>query len=202
MFINGFFLSFTLIAAIGPQNAFVIRQGLKAEHVFLTALLCAFCDSVLILIGVLGAGQFLGQNEFIKTILTLAGVCFLVLYGAKSFYNVTKKERLTIKATNQPVSRKKIILQGISFSWLNPHAILDTVVIIGSVSAQYTFSESILFGSGAIIASLTWFFLLAYCAKKLSKYFQVPLTWKIIDFIVGIICFWITYGLLKEFINF
>lgn len=197
MFLEGLLLSFGLIAAIGPQNAFVIRQGLKRQFVFTTALLTSLCDALLILVGVLGVGQILAQNKFLKLALVIGGAIFLSIYGIKSLLRAFKKETLKVDSSKAAIlSHKKIILQAISFSLLNPHAILDTTVIIGSVSAQYPIDGVWKFACGAISASFLWFFMLCYGAKSLSGYLQKPIVWKIIDISIGVVCLCIAGSLL------
>ncbi|MCH9754124.1 MAG: LysE/ArgO family amino acid transporter [Alphaproteobacteria bacterium] len=198
MFIQGFTIGLSLILAIGPQNAFVIRQGLKGKLVFLTAIAVSLCDSALIAAGVLGVGQFLARVTWLKLILTIGGMSFLAIYGGGALIRVFRNNRLQVKKTKDRTSYKKIILQSVSFSWLNPHAILDTLVIIGSISAQYNMHDAVYFGAGAIVSSFVWFFALAFVAKVLSKYLQKPITWKIIDLFVGVVCLKIAYGLLVE----
>jgi len=202
MFTEGFVLGLSLILAIGPQNIFVIRQGLSGKLVLLTAAVVSLCDSVLIGLGVLGAGQFLSQNYWLKMGLTIFGIIFLIVYGLKAIFRaVFKIETLNVGGSGASSSYSGVILRGIGFSWLNPHAILDTVVIMGSIAAQYPLSTSIIFGMGAVVASFTWFFLLAFVAKGLSRYLESPITWKVIDLFVGAVCLNIAHQLLRDFIQ-
>lgn len=198
MFITGFTIGLSLILAIGPQNTFVIRQGIRGEFVFLTALVVFICDSALIAAGVLGVGQIVTKVSWLKLLLTIGGMSFLTIYGAVALIRVFHDDKLKVSRVKEKSSARKILLQSISFSWLNPHAILDAFVIIGSISAQYSMSESIIFGSGAILASFVWFFALAFVAKTLAKYLQRPITWKIIDLFVGAVCLRIAYSLFLE----
>ena len=198
MFIQGFTIGLSLILAIGPQNAFVIRQGLKGRFVFLTAISVSLCDSILIAASVLGVGQFLARVTWLKLALTVGGMSFLAIYGTGALIRVFRDNRLQVKKTSDKGSYKKIILQSLSFSWINPHAVLDILLIMGSISAQYEMHDAVSFGSGAIVASFVWFFSLAFVAKILSKYLQKPITWKVIDLFVGVVCLKIAYGLLLE----
>lgn len=157
-------LGFSLIAAIGPQNAFVLRQGLARQHVFLSALATSFCDMVLILISVLGAGRFLVHHPTLKLILTLGGIAFLSFYTILSFKAAFGRKSLDLEGEEKTVSRRTILLKAIGFSWINPHALLDVVLIIGSISAQYDHWGAMLFGFGCIAVSFLWFFSLALFA--------------------------------------
>ena len=200
MFLEGFYIGLSLILAIGPQNAFVIRQGLSGRLVFLTAFIVSLCDSVLISIGVLGIGQFLTQIKWLKIGLTIGGIVFLAVYGTKALIRTFSNTELKIAKDHVSISYKEVFIKGLSFSWLNPHAILDTLIVIGSIAAQYNFNNALVFGGGAIVASFTWFFVLAFVAKGLARYLQRPITWKIIDAFIGIVCIKISYQLLMELV--
>lgn len=201
MFLEGFVLGFSLIAAIGPQNAFVLRQGLAKQHVFLSAFSTSFCDTVLILISVMGAGRYLAEHETLKLILTLGGIGFLAVYAIQSFRSVFKTQKFDLKNGSFVQSYASIVLKAIGFSWINPHAILDVVVVMGSISAKYDNHGACLFGLGCIAVSFLWFFVLAYGAKRLSHHFQKPIVWKVIDFIVGCMCLWISGSLIKDLLQ-
>lgn len=201
MFINGLLIGLSLIVAIGPQNAFVIRQGLSRNLAFFTAFLVFLCDSLLISAGVLGVGQFLTKITWLKILLTIAGALFLTAYGMQALLRVIKTTKFEIDPNKSKISYKTVIARSLAFSLLNPHAILDTLVIIGSISAQYNFVDSMIFGSGAIVASFIWFFLLALVAKVLSRYLQRPITWKFIDFFIGCVCLQIAYTLFVDLVG-
>lgn len=200
IFLEGLLLGFSLIAAIGPQNAFVLKQGLKRQHVFLTAFMTSACDAVLIALAVFGAGRYLAENPTLKQVLTIGGIAFLAFYGTQSFRSVFRDQTLALGEGRAQASRMKIVLQAIAFSWINPHALLDVVVIMGSVSCQYNAHDVKLFGLGCIVVSFVWFFLLAFAAKKMAHHFQNPRVWKVIDFMVGGLCYWIAWGLIRGMI--
>jgi L-lysine exporter family protein LysE/ArgO len=191
MILEGFLLCLSLIVAIGPQNAFVIRQGINKNYVFLTILIVSLCDILLISLGVLGVGQTLNRFLWLKVLLTMGGVIFLAIYGTKTFLNAFKNQSLKVDTQNKQSSAVFVALQALSFSLLNPHAILDTLVILGSVSAQYNFNNAILFGVGACLASICWFLVLGYGSKIMAKHLQKPITWKILDTAIGLICLYI-----------
>ncbi len=197
-FIKGILISFSLIVSIGPQNAFVIKQGIKKEKAFLTAFMVTLCDSILIILGILGVGKFLSGHFLLRVLLTCGGIVFLGIYGIKAILRICKDQGIDLNLNKHQRSSKEIIFLAISFSWLNPHAILDTLIILGSISSNYNTNNSIFFGLGAIFVSTIWFFLLVLVSKTFSKYLQKPITWKVIDIIIGIVCLWIAANIFKK----
>lgn len=185
-FFAGFALGFSLILAIGAQNAFVLKQGLKKQHVFLICLICATSDALLITLGILGFGAIVQQFPLIATAARYGGAVFLLVYGALSFYAAIKKSHALAPAGEETDSRGKTVLICLAFTWLNPHVYLDTVVLLGSVSTQYA-PATVSFGIGAVLASFVFFYMLGYGAKLLIPFFQKPQAWKILEFIIGII---------------
>lgn len=199
IFMKGLLLGFSLIVPVGTQNAFAIRQGLRRELVFFTALIFTLCDCVLISIGVLGAGHYLAQNPIFKLILTIGGAVYLLIYSGNLLFNLLKRNHLLVQAdNNRSNSLAKVATQAILFSWLNPHAIIDTVVIIGSVVAQYRIKEGLIFGCGTIVSSCIWFFLLCYGARTLSSLFKRSIFLITMDIAVAAICIWISIGLFHK----
>lgn len=167
--IQGFGLGASLIIAIGAQNAFVLRQGLKKQHVFLVAVLCSLCDAVLILLGVGGLGTVINALPVLTLVATWSGALFLLIYGLRSFRAALRTDKLnTHEVAGEPTQTREIILAVLAFSLLNPHVYLDTVVLIGSIGAHYPSGERLLFAVGSMLASLTWFFALAYGARWLA----------------------------------
>jgi L-lysine exporter family protein LysE/ArgO len=185
---KGFGLGAGFIMAIGAQNAFVLRQGIRRSHVFATALICTLCDVALIALGVGGLGTLIAGDTVLKMVATWGGFTFLLLYGLLSF-----KAAFAAKKDSQPEIHFKskslsgTVLSALGISLLNPHVYLDTVVLIGSVGAQFPPGERIMFASGAVLASSVWFFCLAYGAVRLSPVFQRPLSWRILNLITGCI---------------
>lgn len=193
VFLHGLTISGSLIIAIGAQNAFVLRRGLKQKHVFAVTTTCFICDILLISLGVFGFAPLISSFGKLHTIITLFGACFLFVYGALSFRSMFKKEALN---TDDPVSDpryqktdtlKGSILLTLAFTLLNPHAILDTVVLIGTIGSQYDMGNRVIFTFGAFIASCLWFYSLGYGARFLAPVFKSPKAWKILDCIIGII---------------
>ena len=185
-FISGFSLGFSLILAIGAQNAFVLKQGIKKEHVFVICLICALSDAVLIFAGVFGFGYLVEQFPTLQTVAKSGGFVFLVTYGLKSFYTAWSMTH-ELNPLDQPTaSLLKTVLFVLAFTWLNPHVYLDTVILLGSVSTKFG-SLAPMFGLGGMSASFVFFFSLGYGARILTPVFQKPLSWKILEVLIGII---------------
>lgn len=180
----GFSLGFSLILAIGAQNAFVLRQGLKGEHVFLVCLICALSDAILILIGVSGFHVLVAAFPSLVSIARYGGAAFLLAYGALSFYRALRVQEVLVPSEIRSNSAWQSALTCLAFTWLNPHVYLDTVVLLGSVSTQ--FSEHIVyFAGGAVSASFVFFFALGYGAVLLRPLFAQPRAWRVLDFVIG-----------------
>jgi L-lysine exporter family protein LysE/ArgO len=193
---QGFGLGASLIIAIGAQNAFVLRQGLKRQHVFLIASLCTLCDMLLISLGVTGLGALITAIPALTIVATWGGAIFLFIYGLRSFRAASKPESMNEDPSiDQSVRKHDIILAVLGFSLLNPHAFLDTVVLIGSVGAHYAAGTRIFFALGTMLASFVWFFSLAYGAGKLAPLFRHPRAWQILDIAIGCLM-WIIAGTL------
>jgi L-lysine exporter family protein LysE/ArgO len=180
----GFSLGFSLILAIGAQNAFVLKQGLKDEHVFLVCLICALSDALLILIGVSGFHLLVASFPSLVASARFGGAAFLFVYGLISFYNALRVQQGLQPSEIKGGSAWQAALTCLAFTWLNPHVYLDTVVLLGSVSTQ--FSEQITwFAGGAITASFVFFFTLGYGARLLRPVFAQARAWRVLDFLIG-----------------
>jgi len=199
-FITGFLIGLSLILAIGAQNTFVLRQGILRQHVFYVALFCALSDSLLISIGVSSISFFL--NNFINGISNiLFGFSAMWLFG----YGILRliaafngNSMIEIKSSESAESSKNL-LQTISIAailtFANPHVYLDTIVLIGSVSQQFSGYQKLAFVSGACLASFVFFFTLAYGAKLLTPLMIRPSSWRILDFLIALTMFTIAYKL-------
>ncbi len=190
IFFNGFVMGTSLIIAIGLQNAFVLRQGIKQRHVFITALTAALCDITLIGAGVLGFGALVESAPWLLDYITWGGIAFLVAYAVKSFISAAKPktmEQQNAKGLLKDDSAKSTIILILSVSLLNPHAYLDTLVLLGGLSAAYEGAGKYVFGAGAMLGSLCWFFSLAYGARYLAPIFQKSKSWQILDALIGIV---------------
>jgi len=185
-FISGFLISISLILALGPQNVFVLRQGLLSSHVFASCLVCSISDALLIAAGVLGVGLFITQIEGLAVWMSIGAAIFLIFYGCLRI-----KSSLNPKGLEVDDSESKdlwpTMLAGLAFTYLNPHVYVDTLLLIGGASSSYTGDDKWMFGIGAATASFVFFFSLGYGAKSLSPLLNNPESWKIIDlFIAGI----------------
>lgn len=176
-----------LIVAIGPQNAFILKQGILKNHVFMIASICVFIDVVMISIGVNGVGKVLASSANFINAAKWAGIVFLLFYAFRSFMLALKKQSLELSNSNRMLSRTKCITSVLMFSFLNPHMYLDTFVLLGSISAQFNIMDRPSFLIGAITASIIWFYLLAYGSKKMAIFFHKPKSWMILDFCIGIV---------------
>jgi len=185
-----------LIIAIGAQNAFLIKQGLLRNHVFLSALICCLADALLIGLGVAGFGTLIVKYDLLLDIAKYLGAAFLFWYGFRSFRSVLKKSTLDISGAPERPDLKTTIITLLVVSLLNPHAYLDAVVLLGSISSQFPHHERYSFGLGAIMASFVWFFGITYGSRYLAPLFQNPKSWKILDFIIGCIMWMIALSLL------
>lgn len=185
-FISGFFTSLSLILAIGAQNAFVLKQGIKRENIFIICLICAISDAALIFAGVFGLGSLVQNFPIIKQI-ALYGGFFLLFYALKSFHTCFFKDlSMDASGENARSNLKKNILLTLAFTWLNPHVYLDTMILIGSVSTKFK-DENLIFGVGASLASFCFFFSLGYLARFLAPIFTRSISWKILEFFVGLV---------------
>jgi L-lysine exporter family protein LysE/ArgO len=194
-FIQGLVLSLGLIVAIGAQNAFVLRQGLRREHVAPVVLFCAFADALLITAGVLGMAQALGNSPGLARVLALAGAAFLVVYGWRALRRAQSAHRLQAAAGTDRLSRGAAVAQAAAFTLLNPHVYLDTVLLVGSIGAQQPAGLQGWFIAGASSASLAWFFALGFGARWLAPWFARPRAWQVLDALIGL-TMWVLAALL------
>lgn len=195
---TGFLTSIALILAIGAQNAFVLRQGLLRSHVFWVCLICAVTDALLISAGVAGFGLVVSQYPSLPRIMSLAGGGFLIFYGLTRFIAAYKGIHQTVSSTKTAALAPTIGLC-LALTWLNPHVYLDTLGLIGAVSTQFIeLPQKFAFGIGAILASFVFFFSLGYGARYLAPLMKTPLTWRILDVLIGLLMWILAYWLLIE----
>jgi len=193
----GFTLSLSLILAIGSQNAFVLRQGLKREYVFVVSLICALSDAILISLGVSGFSLIINTIPWLEPLARYGGALFLLIYGGMNFWSAFNNKESLNPADAKTSSLSKIVLTCLALTWLNPHVYLDTVMLLGSISTQYV-GQKIEFTLGAISASFLFFFCLGYGARILRPFFENPKSWKILDFSIGCIMWMIAFSLIKD----
>jgi len=182
---TGFALAATLIIAIGAQNAFVLRQGLKREHVGLVVAFCALADALLMTAGVLGAAQALTAAPQLTWMLAAAGALFLATYGLRALYRAWRPGALVPARDHAPMAWQPVLAQAAAFTLLNPHVYLDTVLLVGSVGAQQAAAVRPAFVVGACTASAVWFAALGYGARWLAPWFARPLAWRWLDTVIG-----------------
>ncbi len=183
---SGFLLGAGLIIAIGAQNAFILRQGLKNQYVFVLCLICSLSDAALIVIGVAGLGTWISRSPQLITLVTIGGALFLGFYGLRAAFRVFRPDALD-PARSGGDSLKQAIATCLAFTFLNPHVYLDTVVLVGGLSATYSGTGRIAFGVGAVTASFAWFFALGYGARLLTPLFARPSAWRVLDGIIAVI---------------
>ena len=194
-FIQGFIIGSSLIIAIGPQNLFVINQGLKKNFVFIVVLICSLSDSLLIICGIYLSNNILSLNTSIITIMKLIGGIWLIIYGINKIKN-SRQHEINSNEFNES-SFTKVIVTTLAITYANPHVYLDTVILLGSISIN--FDNKLFFGLGAIFASFIFFFSIGYFSNFLSRYIKSPKVWFYIDNIMGFLMLF--YGLFFVFIN-
>lgn len=191
-FVPGFALGLSLILAIGAQNAFVLRQGLRRVHVLPVVLVCALSDAILIAAGVAGFGALAEAVPGLEWAMRLFGATFLFWYGARSLRAAWRGGE-ALQAGPESQSLRAAVLTCLALTWLNPHVYLDTVVLVGSVSADY---PALGFAAGAMTASFVFFFALGYGARVLEPLFARPMAWRILDAGIGLTMWAIAVSLL------
>lgn len=190
VFVEGFLLSLGLIVALGPQNAFVLRQGVMKSHALFAASVCFVCDAIMIALGVMGVGRFVSESPELSMALGWGGVLFLLWFASRSLlaayrgtYELNAEDETKPRQSMMP-----ILMQGLAFSLLNPWAYLDTMVLIGGVSVRYeTDMQRLMFLVGAVIASAVWFYGLSYGSAAASRYFRQVKTWRVLDCVIAAI---------------
>lgn len=199
--LKGAFVSGSLIVAIGSQNAFLLKSGLKNNYAMLVATLCFLGDVLLISTGVLGVGALLQQAPVMTEMLTLCGIVFLCWYGFLSAKSAWRGQS-HLDIDNSEVSRNwiKVALMTLAMTFLNPHVYIDTILVLGGITSSLNFEEKRWFLVGALTASAVWFYGVAYIAKKLIPLFAKPRTWQILDSVIAVIMFSIAAGLVKTLV--
>jgi L-lysine exporter family protein LysE/ArgO len=192
--VNGYFISISLILAIGAQNAFVLRQGIRREHVAATVAVCALSDAILIAAGVAGFGFVSARVPWLGDAMRWGGVLFLLVYGALRFRAAMQGGEALKPSAGQSASLLSVVTTCLVLTWANPHVYLDTVVLIGSIAAQYD-PHRLAFGVAAALGSLSFFTALGYGARLLAPVFAKPKAWVVLELIVGVTMWAIAAGL-------
>ena len=196
----GFFTGLSLILAIGAQNIFVIEQGLKKQYVFLVCLTCSISDLILIFLGIFLFHYFIQYfNSTIELIFNVLLIIFLIHFIYSKIKSYSSKVEFNREA--QDVLKFDIFLKTLGFTYLNPHVYSDTVFFLGNFSKNFVFSDKILFGVGASLASFLFFFLIGYLSKYLSSYAKSEKVWKIINLFIIIFMSLLTIFVILETIN-
>lgn len=186
----GFLLSLSLIMALGPQNAHVLRMGLQGQYVWLTIGVCIVSDALLIGLGVLGLARLGGLSVLLKNALVAGGIVFLLVYGTRSFQRFWAGGAAPLPSTEaaatRPMTPVRATLAALAFAWLNPHAWLDTAVLIGSASLAWSAPANAVFGMGAVSASALWFIGLGLGVFWLGQRLRTPALWRVMDALVAL----------------
>jgi len=185
--IPGLLTGFSLIVAIGAQNAFVLRQGLLKKHVLVIVVICALSDAFLITLGVLGLGGLISALPWLLEVIRWIGVAFLAWYGSSSLRRFVKQDSLKAAETSVG-SVKQAVVTTLALTFLNPHVYLDTVIFIGGIANSFG-DQKWWFVLGAITASFLWFFALGFGASKASVLVSKPVFWKILDVFIAAVMF-------------
>ncbi len=195
---SGALLGASLIIAIGSQNAFILRQGLLRSHVFVLCLICALSDAVLIAAGVAGLGTVVAQSPRLIAFATIGGAVFLGTYGVLAFRRAWRPQAMRAAGGNG-LTLPAAVATCLAFTFLNPHVYLDTVLLLGSLSAAYQGTSRFAYGAGAAAASFVWFFGLGYGARLLQPVFAKPAAWRVLDAIIGVVMSLLALSLLYKF---
>ncbi|MBG6237584.1 L-lysine exporter family protein LysE/ArgO [Mycetocola sp. CAN_C7] len=191
----GLGLGLSLIIAIGAQNAFVLRQGLRREHVLVLVLICALSDALLIALGVWGLGALIEQASWLLTVVRIAGAAFLTWYGIRSAIRAARPGTLDANPGGAPIPLRTAVLTALALTWLNPHVYLDTVVLLGSIGATYG-ERQWWFALGAILGSVAWFSALGFGSRLLRPLFAKPAAWRILDGVIAAVMIALAVSLL------
>lgn len=183
---QGFALGGSLIVAIGAQNAFVLRHGLRREHVLPIVAFCIVADALLMLAGVAGLASVLGHRPALARVLTVGGAMFLCAYGLRALWRALRPGAMRVADDGQSVTLGAALSQCAAFTLLNPHVYLDTVLLVGSLGARWGDARW-WFAAGAAAASIVWFAALGYGARLLAPLFARPRAWQALDLLIGVV---------------
>ena len=194
-YLQGFAIGLSLIVAIGAQNAFVLKQGLKKQAVFWVCFVCALSDSILVVLGITGFATVIQLYPELVGFAKWAGAVFLLWYGLQHAIQAFKSNQSLHAGSQNEIQLSKIIIVCLALTWLNPHVYLDTVVLIGSISTQFE-QTKLYFALGVITASWFFFFSLGYGARVLITVFANPQAWKVLDVVIALIMWSIAISLI------
>ncbi|MBA0193374.1 arginine exporter ArgO [Pectobacterium carotovorum] len=198
VYLQGVLLGAAMILPLGPQNAFVMNQGIRRQYHLMVALLCALSDMVLIAAGIFGGSALLSQSSLLLGAVTWGGVAFLLWFGWGAMKTAFSKNIALASAEVMKQSRWRIIATMLAVTWLNPHVYLDTFVVLGSLGSQFADDARSWFALGTMTASFTWFFALALLASWLALWLNTPRVQRVINFFVGIVMWGIALQLARH----
>lgn len=198
--VYGFITTLSIIAAIGAQSSFVIKQGLKQNHIFIICTMCGLFDLIFMSLGIFGVGEFISKSKILLITIAVCGVIFLLYYAFINFKAVFKNTSLNVEESSK-LSLKESMIQVTLITIFNPHLYLDAFIILGSISSSLSSSDKIYFTIGAVSSSFFWFYLIGYGARALLPIFKNPISWKILDFIIGCIMLIIVVMMIKFIFN-
>ncbi|WP_273691148.1 LysE/ArgO family amino acid transporter [Ketogulonicigenium vulgare] len=197
VFLTGLAMGLSLIVAIGAQNAFVLRQGLRGEHILVICLICIGSDIALITLGVGGFGSLIQTLPWLEMLLRYGGAAFLIIYGARSLYSALfGSGGLEPDKSRPALTLPAAVMTCLALTWLNPHTYLDTVVFLGAVSTRFP-DDLLAFGTGAATASLLFFFALGYGARYLRPIFADARAWRVLEAAIALIMWTIAFQLVS-----
>ncbi|WP_147135578.1 LysE/ArgO family amino acid transporter [Stackebrandtia albiflava] len=185
--LTGLGAGLSLIVAIGAQNAFVLRQGLRTEHVAWVVTVCAVSDAVLIVAGVAGIGVLIQAAPGLLTVTRYAGAAFLLGYAALAARRVWNRQSMTTRAAGDRAGLGAVLATCLALTWLNPHVYLDTVILLGSIANSHPEPDRWLIGAGAVAGSVAWFTALGFGARLLSPLFARPIAWRLLDALIAVV---------------
>lgn len=192
----GLLAGLSLIVAIGAQNAFVLRQGIRREHVGAVALLCSVADAVLIVAGVTGIGRLVERSPVVLDVVRWAGAAFLLAYAVLALRRAVRPGELHAATGGARVGLRPVLTTAAALTFLNPHVYLDTVLLLGSLANQHGDDGRWAFALGAVLGSFLWFFGLAYGARRLAPLFARPAAWRVLDGLIALVMTAIALSLL------
>jgi len=200
--IEGFLMGAGLVIAIGAQNAFVLKQGIKGEHRAVIAWICSLSDALLIALGIAGMGYVFSAHPLITKTVSLAGALYLAWFSFRSFRSAIKAESMDVNGEPyDSLSLRSTVIITLGLTYLNPHVYLDTVVMLGGFGAARSPEIRPFFGIGAISASFAWFFLLAYSGKIIAPFFKKKSAWRVLDTVIGFVMLYIMVKLILFALN-
>lgn len=198
---QGVFLGASMIIPLGVQNSYVLSQGIKRNHHFLTATICMLCDVMLIGLGVFGGGKLIASNEWLMLTMGWGGILFLVSYSVMAFRNAWNNGYQLPEKVEALNGKKAVVATTLAVTLLNPHVYLDTVMILGSVAGTFAGQEKLYFALGTVIASIIWFYSLAGGAAKLAPWLGQPKVQRMIDVFIGLIMLFVALTLFNSILK-